>query len=105
MKINTKNVINELNQVFNYLGEIINYKESIDDNYQYHYDINSIYNYSKNNFYNSKINGEKYIWDIKNNLKDGKGILFYNNNNLFPENRKIYEGEFKNNKREGSGTM
>ena len=51
------------------------------------------------------MNGEKYIGDIKNNLKDGKGILFYNNNNLFPENRKIYEGEFKNNKREGSGTM
>ena len=24
---------------------------------------------------------------------------------FFPENRKIYEGEFKNNKREGSGTM
>jgi len=105
LKINTENVINELNQVFNYLGEIINYKGSVSDNYIYHYDINSIYNYSKNNFYNSKINGEKYIGDIKNNLKDGKGILFYNNNNLFPENRKIYEGEFKNNKREGSGTM
>ena len=49
---------------------------------------------SFNNFYND--NGAKYIGEMKNGLKEGKGILFYDKNN---EKKRIkYEGDFKNDK-------
>ena len=41
-------------------------------------------------------NGNKYIGEMINNIKEGKGILYYKNGD-------IYEGEFKNNKMEGRG--
>ena len=40
----------------------------------------------------------KYIGNLKNDKKEGKGISYYNNGNK-------YEGEFKNDKREGKGIM
>ena len=40
--------------------------------------ISEIYEYSFNNFYNE--NGDKYIGEIKNGLKNGKGILYYDKN-------------------------
>ena len=46
------------------------------------------------NFYNEK--GEKYIGEIKNGLKEGKGLLFYNKDDKYK--RKKYECEFKNDK-------
>ena len=63
--------------------------------------ITDIFEYSYNNFYNE--NGEKYIGDIKNNLKEGKGIIYYDKD----DNRKRlkYEGEFKQDKQEGKGIM
>ena len=42
------------------------------------------------------INGDKYIGGIKNNLREGYGILYFVNGNK-------YEGEFKNDKKEGYG--
>ena len=63
-------------------------------------DEDKIYEYSRNNFYNE--DGEKYFGDIKNGLKEGNGILFFNLNKL---NRKRYEGNFKNNKIEGKGIL
>ena len=63
--------------------------------------ISEIYNYSIDNFYNE--NGEKYIGEIKNGLKEGKGILYYNKNDEYE--RKKYDGEFKNDKREGKGII
>ena len=63
--------------------------------------ISEIYNYSFNNFYNE--NGEKYIGETKNGLKDGKGILYYNKDD--EKNRRKYEGEFKNDKKDGKGIM
>ena len=52
--------------------------------------ISEIYNYSCENFYNE--NGEKYIGEIKNGLKEGKGILYYNiikMMNLIERNMKV----------------
>jgi len=63
--------------------------------------ISEIFKYSFDNFYNE--NGEKYIGEIKNGLKDGRGILYYNKDN--EKKRKLYEGEFKNDKVEGKGKM
>ena len=38
--------------------------------------ISEIYKYSFDNLYNKY--GEKYIDEMKDDLKDGKGILYYN---------------------------
>ena len=40
-------------------------------------------------------NGDKYIGDIENELKHGQGIIYYNEKNN--EQRKKYEGTWKNN--------
>ena len=53
--------------------------------------ISEIYEFAFNNFYNDA--GEKYIGEMKNGLKDGRGILFYDKDDIFE--RKKYEGEFK----------
>ena len=42
-------------------------------------------------------NGEYYIGELFNNLKHGKGIIYYKNGNI------KYEGDFINDKREGNG--
>ena len=44
-----------------------------------------------------------YIGEIKNKLMEGKGILYYNKDNI--NNYKRYEGEFKNGKKEGKGII
>ena len=48
-------------------------------------------------------NGDKYIGEFKNNLRDGKGIYYYNKKNEY--HRERYEGEWKNDKREGKGIL
>ena len=63
--------------------------------------ISELYEYSFDNFYNEF--GEKYIGELINDLKDGKGILYYNKDDN--EERKKYEGDFKNDKREGKGII
>ena len=45
--------------------------------------ISEIYKFALDNFYNE--NGEKYIGEIKNGLKDGKGILYYEKDNEYKE--------------------
>ena len=82
-KNNNEKIIKEINSVIN------------SDN------VNEIYKYSFDNFYN--INGEKYIGDFKNGLKDGKGIFYFNKDDKIQ--RMKYEGEFKNDKREGKGIL
>ena len=65
--------------------------------------INSdkIYEYSIDHFYNDY--GEKYVGEIKNGLKEGKGVLYLNTKNNFEFKR--YEGEFKNDVYEGNGSL
>ena len=57
-----------------------------------------IFNFSFNNFYNK--NGKKNIGEIKNGLKEGKGILFFNKENKY---LKKYQVEFKNDNFKGKG--
>ena len=38
--------------------------------------------------------GNKFIGEFKNGLRNGKGILYYNSNDYY--NRERYEGEWKN---------
>jgi len=44
-----------------------------------------------------KENGEYYIGQFKNHLRNGKGIVFYKNGNI------MYEGSFVDDKKEGNG--
>ena len=63
--------------------------------------LSQIIEFSIDKFYNE--DGEKYIGEKKNNLKNGKGILFFNLDDQ--SNRKRYEGNFKDNKAEGKGVF
>ena len=48
-------------------------------------------------------NGDKYIGEFKNNLRDGNGIMYFNKN--VEKNIIRYEGEWKNGIREGKGKL
>ena len=48
-------------------------------------------------------NGDKYIGELKNNQRNGKGILYYNAKDI--EQRVYYEGDWKDDKREGKGII
>ena len=48
-------------------------------------------------------NGDNHIGEFKNNLINGKRILYYNKNNEYE--RDIYKGEWKNGIIEGKGIM
>ena len=60
-----------------------------------------IYEFSINNFYNEK--GEQYVGEMKNNLKEGKGLIYFKEDD--DDMRQRYEGEFKNDKMQGKGIM
>jgi len=83
IKNNNENLIKELNN-------IINNEEMIE-----------IVKFSFDKYYNEK--GEKYIGEMKNGLKDGKGILYYDKDDEYQ--RKKYKGDFKNDKMEGKGII
>ena len=46
-------------------------------------------------------NGDKYIGEFINDIKNGKGILYFNKNDEYERNR--YEGDFKDDRLEGKG--
>ena len=97
--INKRNYhkLHNLNYLNNNNKMLINEINKLDDNAQ----ISEIYNFCFNNFYN--VNGEKFIGKIKNGLKEGEGILYYDKDN--EKNRARYEGDFKNDKPNGKGIM
>ena len=83
IKINNGILINEIKQIVN------NGK------------VNVVYDYCLDNFYNEK--GERYIGEMKNGLKHGKGTLYYDK---YDKTQKFkYEGEFKDDVLEGKGTI
>ena len=90
--------INEINNI-NIIKDIkeINNDENINDKCC---NILNIYNKMINNKINEKkekiYKNGKYIGSLKNGLREGKGIMYYNNGNR-------YEGNFKNDKMEGKG--
>ena len=65
------------------------------ERYQGDFDTNNLKEGKGIQYYN---NGDKYIGEWKNNLKEGNGTYFYNNGNK-------YVGEWKNDKKEGKGRM
>ena len=83
LKINNQMIIKDLTYVIN--NDKISY----------------VYDYSLDKFYNEK--GEKYIGEMKNGLKEGEGILYYEKDD--GTKRKIYKGNFRNDKPEGKGII
>ena len=85
-----KYIIKENN---NNLALIINHINKI----QNQLDILEKVDYKKNNI-KLKLRNGKYIGQILNGLREGKGIMYYYNGDR-------YEGEYRNNNREGKGIM
>ena len=83
------------------LNNINNNNKLLIKNLQKVIEEEKIYEFSMENFYNE--NGEQYVGEMKNNLKDGKGIIYFKNDN--EEMKQRYEGQFKNNKIQGKGFM
>ena len=76
--------------------EIINNDKNINNKIK---NIINIYNKMNNNFIKTKIyEYGKYIGELKNNKREGKGIMYYNDGDR-------YEGGWKNDKKEGKGIM
>ena len=60
--------------------------------------------YNKINAENYEIiypNGDKYIGEMKDNLRNGKGKMLFNNN----DERRLYEGQWKNDLFDGEGKL
>ena len=98
--------INALKNFNNYfiknLKDIINEKD-ITKRFNYLVDIFlNIYNKNKN-ITKKYENGDLYIGESKFGLKNGKGILYYNEKD--DDNRERYEGEWKNDLKEGKGKL
>ena len=87
--LNLNNIKNNNNNLIKELNKIIND------------DFDEIFQFSIDKYYNE--NGEKYIGDLRNGLKDEKGILYYNKNDVFKRIR--YFGNFINGKFEGNGKI
>ena len=94
-----------LNEIKDTSNNIIKELNAIIDEKNITYKFNKLINiyYKIINFKKTKIykNGDKYDGELINNLKKGKGILYYNKNNK--NERKRYEGDFKDDKIEGKG--
>ena len=101
-----KSKIKIIKETFDKMINILDMYYKINNDIFNHYSINKRNYYNLLNVYNLKNNNEILIKDInniKNGLKEGKAILYYNKNDEF--NRKKYEGDFKNDKREGKGIL
>ena len=86
IKDSNNNIINELNNIIN--------ENNINDKLNNIIDI--YYKIIKITKKQKLSNGNEYYGDFINNLKNGKGKLYYNNGN-------IYEGDFKDDVKEGKG--
>ena len=80
MERHSNQVINKVKEILQKIKEELSFKENSD-----------------NNIKEIKYNDGKYIGNVINGLKEGRGIMYYNNGDR-------YEGYFKNNNREGKGT-
>ena len=91
-----RNDISSLNQKFDKLNinnNIIN-KEIKNNNGRYVGQVVNGLREGKGIFYYN--NGDRYEGDWRNGLREGKGIYYYNNGDK-------YEGDWRNNKKEGKG--
>ena len=99
--INKRNyyLLKNLYNIKNNNEVIIKYIDNMTNNNQ----IFNIYKFP--NDYFLKDNDGIYVGELQNtyiySIKEGKGIYYYNKDDII--NRKMYEGDFKNDKREGKG--
>ena len=113
---NNKKIINEKKEI-----DYIDYIKELNDNFYKNFQIII----ENQDIFRTKIvideDGNKYIGEMKDNIREGKGILYYddgfkyegefkndkfNGRGVIYENgEKIYEGEFKDDKREGKGVL
>ena len=61
--------------------------------------FSDVFEFAYEKFYTE--NGEKYFGELKNNLKEGKGILYYSTKD--EKDIKKYIGDFQNDKKDGKG--
>ena len=115
--------INEINniKVFKELNEINNNNKLLDKCCNILAIYNKINDNKTNNNKEKRYENGKYVGAFKNGLREGKGIMYYNNGRRYEgdwkndkyEGKGIeyyvngyrYEGAFKNNKREAKGIM
>ena len=89
--------IQQLNNIINKINNIIN--ENIKSAELIRNNISSLLkDEPKTNTKEIKYDNGRYIGQVINGIKEGKGIYYWNSGDR-------YEGEFKNNKREGKGTF
>ena len=100
-------ILQNLKEILNNNKFLIKELESINREQLFPNKISNILNiYDKITIKSEQIiypNGDKYIGELKDNQKNGKGILYYNEKDK--ERRFYYEGEWKNDKREGKGII
>ena len=95
------NIINKLKNIYNIYNKMNINKIIIENNNSDFKNINNHNNNTNNNYIKKKIkypNGDIYEGEFKNNKKEGKGIM------IWKEGDK-YEGDFKNDIKEGKGKM
>ena len=63
--------------------------------------ITDIFEFATRNFYNDR--GDKYIGEMNNDKKNGKGVLYFEEDDEYK--RKKYEGDFKDDIFEGKGII
>ena len=114
--ININNINKYNNDIINDINNIIN-ENNMNIKFKYLYEI---YNKMIGNDNNTKIYKlGKYIGELNNDKREGKGIMYYNDGDKYEGEWKnnikegkgkynyndgeIYEGEWKNDKREGKG--
>jgi len=99
--INENNMNNKLNNILDIYYKIVRIKKTkiYDNGNKY---IGEFLNDLKNGkgilYYNKKDKINRYEGDFKDDKRDGKGISYYNNGNR-------YEGDYKHGKKEGKGIL
>ena len=93
IKKSSDNIINDLNNIIN--------EKRFNHKFNYINDIYiKIFKVKKTIILE---NGDKYVGEVENNLKNGKGTLFFNQNNGCVKSR--YEGDWKDDIKEGKGIL
>jgi len=94
-------LLQNLNNIKNNNDIIINYINNLINNDQ----VFNIYKYPNEYFYND--DKGIYIGELKNTyiswIKEGKGIFYYNKDDIYE--RKMYEGDWKDDQRDGNGIL
>ena len=100
-------ILQNLKEILNSNNFLIKELESINREQYFNNKISNMLNIcDKISSRNQEIinsNGDKYIGELKNNQKNGKGIIYYNPKD--EEGRVYYQGDWINDKREGKGII